>query len=925
MVRPRLPALRACLGCSAVILGLGRAWHATPARAQEGAGEQALRRAVTVAIGAMTPAQRAGQLFLVGFQGPEAADGSGIARLIDAHHIGGVVLDPSRGNFTNAPDAPTQVARLTNDLQARADAADGPFVPLLIGLAQGGDAYPDSPLFGGMTALPSQMALGATWHVDHAAKIGAIVGGELAAVGVNLLIGPNLDVVAEPRPAGSGDLGVRAFGGSPAWVGRFGRQFVEGVHRGSNGRVATAAGSFPGIGGADRSPSDEVAVVESPLDQLEQTELPPFVAVTAAAEAPLGVTDALITSHVRYRGIQQQGDRPFALDSGGLRYLRGQIGAFQAWRDPAAGTGPAAGGVLITAGLGQVSVRRYIDPELEAFSGRRVVREALLAGNDLLTVTNFGPPEDPAADVANVEDAIAWLVGEYEADEAVRARVDDALRRVLTLKHRLYGGFSAARAGVNADEAAARTGLGGEDVAAVARAAVTLISPSGGAAVEAPQPGDRLLLVVDTREAATCPGCGTFVSLDRGQMLDVVRRAYGPEGAGTARLRANDDVSAITFRDVKLWLQDSGNVSAEDTPVWLDRARADAGARDVGAAIGAADWIVFAMRDPRPAEAPASDALRLFLKAGPVEAEGRRVVAIAFGAPYHLDTTEIASLSAYYTVYARTEPFVETAMRVLFGDVSSDSASPVSVPGAGYDLAARLEPAEDQRVAIEAVGWDAGQPVARDSAFRVRTTPIRDTNGNLVPDGTLITFRRYDRADDVFLADVPAATDDGRAMAEMRAEREGEIEVTVARDNALLSEPLVVRVEGAGLGLGRAPGAVADAAAGLVRPHVPVDWGILFLSLSLILLAGVLVYGADPEAVRSPARLVRLFLLSLAWGLAGYLLVGAGGVQLRSLPGGANMWPAGWNAAYQAPIVAFALALMPVVPTIARALRRRGG
>jgi len=894
---------------------------ATPAGAQTDGGRVA--DAVRDVMASMTPAQRVGQLFLVSFSG-DRVDGAAVARFIESHHIGGVVLDPARGNFVNAADAPTQVARLSNALQAGAAASGEPFVPLWIALAQRGDAYPDSPLHGGMTPLPSQMAIGATWQVDHAAKIGALVGREMSAVGVNLLLGPGLDVLSAPRPASSGDLGVRAFGGSPAWVGRFGRQFIDGVHRGSEGRVATAAMSFPGIGAADRSPYDEVAVVESTLDQLGRVELPPFIQATDMEVDDGGATDALVTSHVRYRGIQQQGDRPFSLDSSGLRYLWDQIPSLRAWRDPGPEDARWPGGVLVSAGLGRPAVRRYIDPELDEFSPRRPIREALLAGNDLLMLTDFGPPGDPTSEEANIEDGIAWLVGEYEADDAVRERVDDALARILALKYRLYGGFDPGGVQINADEAAARTGLGGEDVAAVARESITRISPADGAVVESPEPGDRVLFVVDTREVLECPACGPYRSLDADQLLDVIRRAYGPEGPGTARLRDSGDVSAITFHDLKLWLQETGNVAAEDTLLLVERGRGDLPTRQVADRIAAADWLVFAMRDPQPTEAPASDALRLFLKASPVQAEGRRLVAMVFGAPYHLDTTEIASLSAYYAVYARTPPFVEAAVRAFFGDLPVTSASPVSVPGVGYDLAERLEPARDQTVTLEAVGWDVERPIRRGETFRVRTPPIRDANAHIVPDGTTIIFRRYDRADDVFLADVATETVDGRAMATLRAEREGEIDITAAYDADVLSDSLVVRIEGGNLGLGTALDAMGELPAVLVRPRVAVDWGILFLSLSLILLGGVLVYGADPEAVRSPTRLVRLFLLSLAWGLAGYLLVSAGGVQLNALPGGSNLWPTGWNAAYQAPILSFVFAMLPVVPTIARALRRGG-
>lgn len=887
--------------------------------AQSRTAEEAIAQAVDETTRAMSPEQRVGQLFLVSFDGASAGDGTGIAALVDDQAVGGVVLDPARDNFTNTPDAPAQVARLANELQARAARRGAPHVPLFIALPQLGDAFPDSPLYGGMTPLPSLMALGATWSVDHAEIIGARLGGELAAAGINLLLAPSVDVIAVPRSTTSGDLGVRAFGGSPAWVGQMARAYIAGVHRGSEGRVATVAGSFPGIGGADRSPADEFAVVEGAFEQLAAVELPPFVAITRPDGD--GATDAIVTSHVRYRNIQQQADRPFSLDSGGLRYLLGQISELGAWRQPLDAP-RAVGGVFVSAGLGQAVVRRYIDPEQVEFSPRRLVREALLAGNDVLVVTSFGPPGQVTDDRANIADAMDWLVGEYRADDAVRSRVDDAVRRILALKYRRFGGLPAEPLAVDADGAVGKTGLGGDEVAAVARDALTLISPADGAAVRSPQPGDQILFVVDARPVRECATCAARPSPDPEQVLGIVRRAYGPEGTGTARLRRNEDVAAITFRDLKLWLQATGNVRAEDTTALLERAPDDAPAREVAERIEAADWLVFAMRDVRPSEAPASDALRLFLKSEAAQAEGRRLVAFALGAPYHLDTTEIANLSAYYAVYARTAPFLETAVRALFGDVSPHSASPVSVPGISYDLADRLEPALDQRVSLEAVGWDGEQPIDLGGTFRMRTSPIHDTNGNVIADGTRITFRRYDRVDDVYLADVTAHTLAGRALVTLRAERPGEIEVTVARDNTLLSEPRVVRIVGDPSAVGGTPPGETDGPSALLRPRVAVDWGILFLSLSLVLLAGVLVYGADAEAARSPTRLVRLFLISVAWGLAGYLLVAAGGIQLGALPLGADLWPAGWNVAYQAPIASFVFGLLPVIPTLGRAVRR---
>jgi hypothetical protein len=49
------------------------------------------------------------------------------------------------------------------------------------------------------------MTIGATWSKQHAAAAGAIVGRELAAAGINMLLGPVVDVLDNPRSGGTGE------------------------------------------------------------------------------------------------------------------------------------------------------------------------------------------------------------------------------------------------------------------------------------------------------------------------------------------------------------------------------------------------------------------------------------------------------------------------------------------------------------------------------------------------------------------------------------------------------------------------------------------------------------------------------------------------------------------------------------------------
>src|SRR5574341_230997 len=192
----------------------------------------------------MDPAERVGQLFLVTFTGSEAGSGSDIATLITDYHVGGVVLLAENDNIGSDTNAPQQVYNLTAQLQTlaqgdyRLEAAappdevsgNGPHIPLFIGIEHDGSGWPHQQILSGMTPLPSSMALGATWDPALAERTGTVVGQELSALGINLLLGPSADVVELPQPSTTGDLGTWVYGGEPFWVSQMTAAYVRGVH-----------------------------------------------------------------------------------------------------------------------------------------------------------------------------------------------------------------------------------------------------------------------------------------------------------------------------------------------------------------------------------------------------------------------------------------------------------------------------------------------------------------------------------------------------------------------------------------------------------------------------------------------------------------------------------------------------------------------
>jgi beta-N-acetylhexosaminidase len=189
----------------------------------------------------MSVEERVGQLFMVTFIGSEALPESDITDLIANYHVAGVVLLAENDNFSNLEDITDQVVTLNNQLQEIAlegappieepvDDDDIPVlpaneppavvanitpVPLLIATVHEGDGAPNTEILSGLTEIPNQMAIGATWDSDYSYTVGEIIGTELSAIGINMLLGPSLDVLENPLPFNRSDLGSRTFGGAP--------------------------------------------------------------------------------------------------------------------------------------------------------------------------------------------------------------------------------------------------------------------------------------------------------------------------------------------------------------------------------------------------------------------------------------------------------------------------------------------------------------------------------------------------------------------------------------------------------------------------------------------------------------------------------------------------------------------------------------
>lgn len=762
-------------------------------------GVQPQSGTVAALMAKMTPQEKVGQLFLVTFYGPSAGEGTEIQDLIVNYHVGGVALLAANDNITETSNVPLHVLTLVNQLQSDAITATQttatpnatrarPFIPLFIATNHEGDGYPFTEIRSGITELPDAMAIGATWNPEQAQTMGEIAGDELAALGINLLLGPSLDVLDTPRPQGSGDLGPRAFGGDPFWVSKMGQAYIRGVHTGSEGKVAVVAKHFPGQGGSDRRPEEEVPTVRKSLEQLKQIELPPFFAVTGNAPDAASTTDALLTAHIRFQGNIRQTTRPVSFDQQTFSQLLA-LPELTNWR--------ANGGVTISNSLGVRAVKRFYDPSEQTFNHRIIARDAFLAGNDILFLSDFGLL--PRADqTSKIIDTLTFFTQQYKADQTFAKRVDEAVERILSLKLRLYGKFDPATM-LQPESGLQALGQSEDKVFTLAQNAVTLISPTIDELVarvpQPPSPTDHIVFFTDTRPGRQCSTCPSFPLLEKRALEQTVLQRYGPEGSKQIR---DGYLLSFSFDELENYLNLAPTLAVgkgTPTPEPLT----------VGLALDQANWVVFSMLNVSP-DTTSSGIVSRFLAERLDIPLSKKVIIFAFNAPYYLDTTDLSKLTAFYALYSKAPAFVDVAARLLFFELVPKGTSPVSLSSVGYDLIEVTAPDPKQIIEICLEGLACAEAPAETPAppatdlrvgdtVKLATGVIRDLNGHPVPDDTLVRFSVSYKSEGLAPAFVETKTKAGVAMTSLTLDHTGELEITASSDPAFSSITLQINVQ----------------------------------------------------------------------------------------------------------------------------------
>lgn len=164
-------------------------------------------------------------------------------------------------------------------LAARRAASEAQLGPALVAIGGG-----TVPAFGlpPFHESPSPLGLAAVESTGAARRAGFLLGSRLASYGIDMVMGPRLDLASDPKDS----MGVLdGFGENSRLAGILGSAFIHGLSRAG---VKSCVGRFPGLGSVCRDCYEGLAYIALPAARLERCEMRPFArAITARVPAIL--------------------------------------------------------------------------------------------------------------------------------------------------------------------------------------------------------------------------------------------------------------------------------------------------------------------------------------------------------------------------------------------------------------------------------------------------------------------------------------------------------------------------------------------------------------------------------------------------------------------------------------------------------------
>jgi beta-N-acetylhexosaminidase len=273
----------------------------------------------------MTLEDLVGERLMIALPGPVATDAD--VRLFQDTRAAGLIL--YRRNF----ESPARLLSLLAALEERLGRR------LLVATDHEGGRV--VMLGAGTTIFPDNLAVASAGEPEFAYRQGLIEARELRRLGVDLSLGPVLDVLTDRY---SPNIGIRSYGKQPDLVARYGVARIRGMH---DGGLSVCPKHFPGKGHSPLDAHLRLPTIDSTWAEMRATHLPPFLEAIAAG------AECVMTSHPRYPQLDPSGvpatfSAPIVRD-----YLRGEVG----FRGVIVTDDLEMGAISETAAIGEAAVK----------------------------------------------------------------------------------------------------------------------------------------------------------------------------------------------------------------------------------------------------------------------------------------------------------------------------------------------------------------------------------------------------------------------------------------------------------------------------------------------------------------------------------------------------------------------------------------
>ncbi len=338
---------------------------------------QTLSEYVDQMISRMSVNDELGQLFVAEFTGTDF-NGSNAA-MIEQMHPGGIILYA----FSMQKAKDTQALIRSAQVNSR--------IPLFVTVDEEGGCvdrlnqiYPPRP---------GEPEIGATGSTQYAYQQGAKTAQDMTALGLNVNLAPDVDVkLVEGR-----DLLCRTFGSTPGLVTKMSEAYLDGVQ--DHGVVGTLK-HFPGLGDALEDAHLSLPVIKRTRSQVESVELAPYRALIDNGKAQMVMTTDLLMP--AFDPVLPAELSPSIITG----VLRSELGF---------------DGVVMTDALYMAGIsNKWSMPQAGVM--------AIEAGCDML----LGP-----WNVSQMRDMFVALQRAMKSGAITKARLDQSVRRILTLKMRM--------------------------------------------------------------------------------------------------------------------------------------------------------------------------------------------------------------------------------------------------------------------------------------------------------------------------------------------------------------------------------------------------------------------------------------------------------------------------------------------------------